>query len=59
MITTEQLEEALSTLKKVSGEAKVQHLVRVLDEDHDGNINLEELGEVSGNTRWMGIADTE
>ena len=33
-------------MKDVSGEAKIQHLVRVLDEDHDGNINLEELGEV-------------
>ena len=33
-------------LKDVSGEAKIQSLVRVLDEDHDGNINLEELGEV-------------
>ena len=34
-------------MKDISGEAKIQHLVRVLDEDHDGNINLEELGEVS------------
>lgn len=48
MITTKELEEALATLKEISGEAKVQHLVRVLDEDHDGNIKLEELGEVSG-----------
>ena len=46
VITTEELEEALAILKEVSGEAKIHHLVRVLDEDHDGNINLEELAEV-------------
>ena len=46
VITTAELEAALAVLKDISGEAKVQHLVRVLDEDHDGNINLEELGEV-------------
>ena len=46
VITTAELEAALAMLKDVSGEAKIQSLVRVLDEDHDGNINLEELGEV-------------
>ena len=47
VITTEELEQALITLKGSSEESKIKHLVRVLDEDHDGNINLEELGEVS------------
>ena len=51
VITTAELEAALATLKDMSGDAKIQHLVRVLDEDHDGNINLEELGEVSGHMK--------
>ena len=53
MITTAELEAALSTLKDISGESKIQHLVRVLDEDHDGNINVEELGEVSERTDYL------
>ena len=46
MITTQQLEEALVALRGTSGEAKIRSLVAVLDEDHDGNINLEEVAEV-------------
>ena len=52
------MEAALAALKDIGGEAKIQHLVRVLDEDHDGNINLEELGEVRGDshTRFSHLA---
>ena len=46
MITTQQLEEALVALRGTSSEAKIRSLVAVLDEDHDGNINLEEVAEV-------------
>ena len=46
MITTQQLEEALVALRGTSCEAKIRSLVAVLDEDHDGNINLEEVAEV-------------
>ena len=46
MITTQQLKEALVALRGTSEEAKIQSLVAVLDEDHDGNINLEEVAEV-------------
>lgn len=40
------LEEALEALKGLSGEAKTRSIVAVLDEDHDGNINLDEIAEV-------------
>ena len=46
VISTAKLEEALATLKGLSGEAKTQRIVGVLDEDHDGNINLDEIAEV-------------
>ena len=46
MITVEQLEAALGALKAVGGEAKVKSLIAVLDEDHDGNINLDDIAEV-------------
>ena len=46
VITTAQLEEALMTLMGVSSEAKIRSLVKVLDKDHDGNINLEEMANV-------------
>ena len=47
VVTCEELEAALATLKETSGEAKVRSLISVLDEDHDGNINLREVAEVS------------
>ena len=47
MISTAKLEEALEALKGLSGEAKTRSIVAVLDEDHDGNINLDEIAEVS------------
>ena len=37
----------MTRLKETSGEAKVRSLVAVLDEDHDGNINIKEVAEVS------------
>ena len=46
MITCSQLEEALAALKDVSGESKIKRIVEVLDEDHDGNINLRDIAEV-------------
>lgn len=46
VISTAKLEEALAALKGLSGEAKTRSIVAVLDEDHDGNINLEEIAEV-------------
>lgn len=46
MISCEELEEALARLKETSGEAKVRSLVSVLDPDHDGNINIQEIAEV-------------
>ncbi len=50
VITTKQLEAALEALKGTSGDAKVKSLVAVLDEDHDGNISLNELAEVRTNS---------
>ncbi len=47
VISTAKLEEALAALKGLSGEAKTRSIVEVLDEDHDGNINLDEIAEVS------------
>ncbi len=46
VISTAKLEEALEALKGLSGEAKTRSIVAVLDEDHDGNINLDEIAEV-------------
>lgn len=46
VISTVKLEEALQALKGLSGEAKTRSIVAVLDEDHDGNINLDEIAEV-------------
>ena len=46
LITLEQLEAAICALKGTSGEAKYRSLFSVLDEDHDGNIALEEMAEV-------------
>ena len=46
VITLEQLEAAICALKGTSGEAKYRSLFSVLDEDHDGNIALEEMAEV-------------
>lgn len=46
MITLQQLEAAIGALKGTSGEAKYRSLFAVLDEDHDGNIALEEMAEV-------------
>lgn len=55
MISTAKLEEALEALKGLSGEAKTRSIVQVLDEDHDGNINLDEIAEVSlATARLMG-----
>ena len=48
VIPCEELEQALTRLKETSGEAKVRSLVSVLDPDHDGNINIREIAEVSG-----------
>ena len=48
MITTQQLEAAVEALKGTSCDAKTRSLIAVLDEDHDGNVNLEELAEVGG-----------
>ena len=47
LISCEELEAALTRLKETSGEAKVRSLVSVLDADHDGNINIREVAEVS------------
>ena len=47
VVSCEELEEALARLKETSGEAKVRSIVSVLDEDHDGNINIKEIAEVS------------
>lgn len=47
MISCSELEEVLTRLKETSGEAKVRSLVSVLDEDHDGNINIQEVAQVS------------
>ena len=46
VISCVELEEALARLKETSGEAKVRSLVSVLDQDHDGNIDLQEIAEV-------------
>lgn len=43
----EQLEKALMALRGTSVEAKYRSLFSVLDEDHDGNIKLEEVAEVT------------
>ena len=48
MITTQQLEAAVEALKGTICDAKTRSLIAVLDEDHDGNVNLEELAEVGG-----------
>ena len=45
-ITVQQLEEALLALRGTSGEAKFRSLFSVLDEDHDGNIAIDEMAEV-------------
>ncbi len=45
-ITLQQLESALTQLQGSSCEAKHKSLFSVLDEDHDGNINLDEMAEV-------------
>ena len=45
-ITVQQLQEALGALKGTSGDAKFRSLISVLDEDHDGNMNLDEIAEV-------------
>lgn len=47
MISCSQLEEALTALKEVSGEAKVKKIVATLDTDSDGAIHLSEIAEVS------------
>jgi Ca2+-binding EF-hand superfamily protein len=45
-ITVGQLEDALIALRGTSLESKYHSLFSVLDEDHDGNIKLEEIVEV-------------
>ena len=45
VFTTQQLEAAVEALKGTSCDAKTRSLIAVLDEDHDGNVNLEELAE--------------
>ena len=52
MVSTVKLEEALAALKGLSGEAKTRSIVAVLDEDHDGNINLDEIAEVRPSVGW-------
>ncbi len=47
MISCSQLEEALTALKEVSGEAKVKKIVALLDTDSDGAIHLSEIAEVA------------
>ncbi len=47
VIPTAKLEEALKVLKGLSGEAKSRNIVAILDKDHDGNINIDEIAEVS------------
>ena len=46
LISCAELEAVLAQLKETSGEAKVRSLVSVLDEDHDGNINIREVAQV-------------
>ena len=46
-ITVEQLDKALLALRGTSLKAKQRSLFSVLDEDHDGNIKLDEIAEVS------------
>jgi Ca2+-binding EF-hand superfamily protein len=46
-ITVGQLEDALIALRGTSLESKYHSLFSVLDEDHDGNIKLEEIVEVN------------
>ena len=43
----EQLDKALLALRGTSLKAKQRSLFSVLDEDHDGNIKLDEIAEVS------------
>ena len=38
----------MEALKGTSCDAKTRSLIAVLDEDHNGNVNLEELAEVEG-----------
>ncbi|XP_019852441.1 PREDICTED: LETM1 and EF-hand domain-containing protein 1, mitochondrial-like [Amphimedon queenslandica] len=45
-ITVEQLDKALLALRGTSLKAKQRSLFSVLDEDHDGNIKLDEIAEV-------------
>jgi Ca2+-binding EF-hand superfamily protein len=56
VVSTAKLVEALEVLKGTSGEAKTRSIVAVLDEDHDGSINLEEIAAVCGGWRrgWEG-----
>ena len=46
-MTTEELFEAVRKLRNAPDETKTQRLIEVLDEDNDGELNLEELRKVS------------
>ena len=45
-MTTEELAEILKAIAQVTDEEKVQRICSVMDEDHDGNISLDQLAKV-------------
>lgn len=47
IVTTEELFEAVRKLRNAPDETKTQRLIEVLDEDKDGELDLEELRNVS------------
>ena len=46
-VTTEELAEILKAIAQVTDEEKVQRICSVMDEDHDGNISLDQLTKVT------------
>jgi len=48
-VTTEQLEEMLKAITQVTNEEKVKKICSVMDDDHDGNISLDQLTKVECN----------
>lgn len=45
-MTTEELAEMLTAIAQVTDEEKVKKICSVMDEDHDGNISLDQLTKV-------------
>lgn len=45
-VTTEELAEMLKAITQVTDEEKVQKICSVMDDDHDGNISLDQLTKV-------------